>query len=147
MAVLSRAGVPTGVAVAPLIPGLNDGDVTRILRRAREAGASHAFLALLRLPAEVLPVFRVRLAEAFPDRARRVFAALAEMRGGHLRDARFGERMRGSGPRWEALARLFELQCRRLGLEAGDEGRGWKPLLPPVREHQGELFDPPSPPA
>src|SRR5690606_38560084 len=87
---LSAAGVPTGVAVAPVIPALNDFQIPAILAAARERGASQAFKVLLRLPAEVLPVFEERVREAFPDRAERIFAALRSMRGGSLRDARFG---------------------------------------------------------
>lgn len=125
---LAAAGVPTGVALAPLVPGLNESDVPRILARARAAGATHAFLTLLRLPAEVLPVFRTRLEEALPHRARHVFAALSDVRAGRLGESRFAHRMRGRGPRWEATRRLFELQCRRLGLAVGDGG-GLRPML------------------
>jgi len=139
---LSLAGVPTGVAVAPLIPGLNEEDVPTILTRARRAGASRAFLMHLRLPAEVLPVFRERLEAAFPGRARKVLRAIAESRGGRLNESRFGARMRGSGPRWDAVRRLFELQCRRLGLETGELASPFAP--PAVAEsppRQPSLFD------
>ena len=115
---LARAGVPTGVSVSPLIPGLNDADVAPVLARAAEAGARHAFCVLLRLPAEVEDVFLARLAQALPERARRVQAAIRELRGGRLNESRFGRRTRGIGPRWAALEDLFALQCRRLGLDA-----------------------------
>ena len=95
---LSAAGIRTGVAVAPVIPGLNDSDIPKVLARAREAGAERAFLTLLRLPAETPPVFEQRLAEAFPDRAARVFSNLEQMRGGKRNDSRFGSRMEGVGP-------------------------------------------------
>jgi len=114
---LAAAGVPVGVGIAPLIPGLNDSAIAEILERAREAGATHAFLVLLRLPAEVRPVFEERLREAFPERAEKVFHALRDMREGRLNRSEFGERMRGIGARWEAVEQLFEVQCRRLGLE------------------------------
>jgi DNA repair photolyase len=114
---LSDAGITTAVGIAPLIPGLNDGDVAEILERARRAGASYAFMVLLRLPAEVRPVFEERLREVFPGRAEKVLHALREMREGRLNRSEFGARMRGEGPRWEAVQQLFEVQCRRLGLE------------------------------
>lgn len=117
---LSDAGVPTGVALAPVIPGLNDAAIPEVLRRAAEAGARRAFMILLRLPAEVEPVFSERLAEALPLRAERVLSAVRELRGGRSNDPRFGSRMRGSGPRWEALRRLFEIACRRHGLSPGE---------------------------
>lgn len=112
---LSAAGIRTGVAVAPVIPGLNDSDIPKVLARAREAGAVKAFITLLRLPAETRLVFEQRLAQAFPDRAARVFSNLEQTRGGRRNDSRFGSRMEGVGPRWQAIESLFEVECRRLG--------------------------------
>jgi len=119
MRALARAGVPVGVAVAPIIPGLNESHIPHILRRAAECGATRAFHVLLRLPAEVREVFTSRLKEAFPLRARKVLAALRETRGGALYRSHFGERMRGVGPRWEAFEALFRVWCARLGLDSG----------------------------
>ncbi|MCZ7647620.1 MAG: PA0069 family radical SAM protein [Planctomycetota bacterium] len=115
---LSAAGIPTGVAVAPVIPGVNDAQVAEVLGLAREAGATTAFMTLLRLPAEVEPVFFERLERALPGRVKKVEHALREMRGGELYRGGFHERMKGRGARWEAIARLFELSCRRLGMNA-----------------------------
>jgi len=136
---LSEAGIPVGVAIAPLIPGLNDFQVPEILERARAAGARSAFMVLLRLPAEVRPVFEQRLQEAFPGRAKKVLSALREMRGGTLYRSGFGRRMRGEGQRWEAVHQLFHVHCRRLGLDDdlrfGAEPRGEGP-----GQRQLELF-------
>jgi DNA repair photolyase len=123
LAALSEAGIETGVAVAPMIPGLNDSEIPTVLTRAREAGAKRAFLTLLRLPAEVREIFLERLESSLPLRAGKVERALREMRGGELNDPRFGSRMRGTGPRWQALHRLFEAQCRRLGYSNMTEER------------------------
>jgi DNA repair photolyase len=117
LAALSAAGIETGVAVAPIIPGVSDSHVAKVLQLAKQAGARRAFHTLLRLPAEVEPVFRARLREAMPERADKVEHALVELRGGRMNDPRFGERMRGQGPRWQAVTELFELQCKRLGFE------------------------------
>ncbi len=120
--ILREAGVPVGVGVAPILPGLNDDQVPEILERAAEAGADTAFKILLRLPAEVLPVFTSRLEEAVPLRAKKVKHAILEMRGGTMNDPRFGSRMRGSGPRWALVEALFDKTCARLGLNtARDE--------------------------
>jgi DNA repair photolyase len=113
---LREAGVPVGVGVAPIIPGLNDDQIPEILERAADAGAESAFLILLRLPAEVRPVFTARLEEAYPLRAKKVANALRDMREGAMNDPRFGARMRGKGPRWALIESLFESQRRRLGL-------------------------------
>ncbi|MCY2959987.1 MAG: PA0069 family radical SAM protein [Planctomycetota bacterium] len=116
MRLLADAGVPVGISLAPLIPGFRESDIPALLVRAKENGASSAFTTLLRLPAEVAPVFEERFRAAFPDHWNKVEGALREMRGGGLKDARFGHRMHGRGPRWDALMRLFEIQRRRVGL-------------------------------
>ena len=134
---LSEADIPTGIAIAPLIPGLNDSDVPKLLERAADCGAKSAFTVLLRLPAEVKPVFLERLRAAFPDRAKKVESALLEMRAGRHNTPDFGARMRGSGERWNTVQQLFDLTCRRLGLNRSE----WLPSTPRVpSEHQGELF-------
>jgi DNA repair photolyase len=115
---LSDAGIETGVAMAPIIPGCNDKDIGKVLSRAREAGATHAFHTLLRLPSEVAPVFLTRLRGVKPQAADKIEHAIRETRGGELYDPRFGARMRGEGARWQAVSELFALQCKRLGLNA-----------------------------
>jgi DNA repair photolyase len=117
---LSEAGVATGIAIAPVIVGLNDPDVAGLLERAQAAGAERAFMTLLRLPGEVKDVFFERLSYAFPDRLDKVRNALAELRGGDLYDPRFGQRMRGEGKRWQIIEQIFDTQCQRLGLNVGE---------------------------
>lgn len=116
--ILSEAGVPTGVSVSPIIPGLNESQVPEILERARDAGARRAFRILLRLPNEVLPVFTERITEAFPERAKKIINAIQEMRGGKMNESRWGERMKGAGHRWGAIETLFDTHCRKFGLNA-----------------------------
>jgi DNA repair photolyase len=117
MRALSDAGVPVGVSVSPIIPGLNESQIPEILKRSHDAGARAAFHILLRLPSEVKDIFFERLAEAMPLRVDRVLHAVEDVRGGKLNDPRFGMRMRGSGPRWDSIARLFEVWRRKLGME------------------------------
>jgi DNA repair photolyase len=115
---LSEAGVTTGIAIAPVIPGLNEADLPELLERARAAGARHAFMVLLRLPREVLPVFRERIREVLPaERVRRIERAIVELRGGRgaMNEPAFHERFRGQGERWRAIEALFALHHRRLG--------------------------------
>ncbi len=113
---LSDAGIETGVAVAPIIAGLNDRDIATILERAKEAGATRAFRSALRLSREVLPVFTERLKEKLPQAADRVLSAIKQTRGGAMNDSQFGSRMQGEGPRWQLIDDLFELQAKKLGL-------------------------------
>jgi DNA repair photolyase len=117
---LAEAGVRTSVNVAPILPGLNDSQLVEVLERAKEAGATRAAMILVRLPKEVLPVFLERLDAAFPQRAGKVRRAILEMRGGKMNSAEFGERMEGRGPRWDAIAMLFDLTAKRLGFTTWD---------------------------
>lgn len=113
---LSEAGIPTSVLVAPIVPGLNDHEIERILESAHAAGAAEASYVLLRLPFEVSPLFRDWLLQHYPDRYRRVMALIRSMRGGKDYDAEFGKRMKGAGPYAWQISRRFELATKRLGL-------------------------------
>src|SRR5512140_1580178 len=120
MRLLSDAGIPVGISLSPIIPGMNDSQIAEVLERARENGARSAFHILLRLPAEVKTVFSERLRETYPDRADKVLNGVKAARGGKLYESRFGKRMTGIGPRWEAAEWLFDQTCRRLGLNAAE---------------------------
>ncbi|HMF44725.1 MAG TPA: PA0069 family radical SAM protein [Polyangia bacterium] len=118
---LARAGLPVGVNVAPIIPGLNDQDIPKILAAARDAGATRAGCVLLRLPGSVKQVFEERLRAALPLTAERVLHRIRETRGGQLYDPRFGKRGRGEGTYAETIRSLFETTAARLGFERGME--------------------------
>jgi len=115
---LARAGISVGVNVAPIIPGLNDHDVPRILAAARAAGASDAGYVLLRLPGSVKTVFEERLRASLPLTADRVLHRIRETRGGELYDSRFGVRGRGEGNYALAIRTLFTTTAARLGLRS-----------------------------
>ncbi|MBV9539067.1 MAG: PA0069 family radical SAM protein [Acidisphaera sp.] len=113
---LATAGVPVGVMAAPMIPGLNDAEMERILQAAARAGASSAAYVLLRLPHELKAIFEEWLHVNFPDRARKVLDLIRETRAGALNDPRFGKRFHGSGPYANLLASRFDRVTRALGL-------------------------------
>ena len=113
---LRDAGVPVGVLAAPVIPQLNDRDLEAILEAAAAQGARHAGWIMIRLPLEVAPLFRAWLDAHYPLRAEHVMSVLRQLRGGREYDARFGERMRGTGPFAELIEKRFALACRRLDL-------------------------------
>jgi DNA repair photolyase len=115
---LSDAGIPVSVMVAPVIPGLNDHEIERILDSVKAAGADAAGYVMLRLPIEVSPLFRDWLLRHYPDRYRHVMSLIRSMRGGKDYDAEFGKRMRGTGPYAWQIARRFDLTAKRLGLNA-----------------------------
>ncbi|GGD07790.1 PA0069 family radical SAM protein [Aureimonas glaciei] len=115
---LSEAGIPTMVMTAPIIPGLTDHEIERLLDAAHAAGAREAGWVLLRLPLEVSPIFKEWLLRHYPGRYRHVLSLLRSMRDGKDYDAEWGKRMRGTGPYAFQIRKRFELAARRLGLNA-----------------------------
>ena len=137
---LRGAGVPVGVLVAPVIPALTDHELPGIVAAAVEAGAQFAGYVVLRLPLGVAPLFEDWLGRHFPGRKEKVLNRIRELRGGKLNNAEFGERMRGQGIFGEQIRQMFQVACRKAGIE------GARPRLataafrvPPGR--QMTLFD------
>jgi DNA repair photolyase len=119
---LAKAGVPVGVMVAPVIPGLNDHEIPAIVAAAARAGAVGASLVMLRLPHGLAPLFESWLDRHRPERKAKVLRLVRAMRGGRLNDPRFHSRWRGEGQHAEQIHALFELARRRAGLlERGPE--------------------------
>ncbi len=116
---LAEAGVPVGVMVAPVVPGLTDHEMPAILAAAREAGAGFAGHIVLRLPRNVKELFASWLERHHPERKDKVLNRLRALRGGALDDPRFGTRMRGTGIYAAQIRDLFELSCRRAGFDEG----------------------------
>lgn len=117
MKALSEAGVPVGVMVAPVVPGLTDHEMAGILKAARDAGARSAGYVLLRLPLTVAPVFQTWLAENFPDKRERVESLIRATRGGGLYQPQFGLRQRGDGPYAAQIAQSFQVFARKFALD------------------------------
>jgi DNA repair photolyase len=115
VAKLVEAGVPTAVMVAPVIPGLTDMEMERILERSAAAGVKNAGYVLLKLPLEIGDLFTEWLKANCPDRANRVLSLMRSARGGKLYDAKWGERMVGEGPYAWMIGRRFEIAAERLG--------------------------------
>jgi DNA repair photolyase len=142
MELLAAAGIRVGIGLAPLIPGLST-DIPQLLKRAKEAGASKAFMTMLRLPGSVAEYFEQRLRERLPTKAERVLNHIREARDGKLNSSEFGERMRGKGEYWKALERLFDVHCARLGFNLAREGSYAQSVQSSFRRPsaQGNLFD------
>jgi DNA repair photolyase len=115
---LNAAGVPAGVMVAPVVPGLTDHELPRILERAAEAGARFAGYVMLRLPYAVAPLFESWLGRSFPDRKDKILERIRDVRGGRLNDPRFGSRQRGAGPYADLVGRMFRMARERAGIPA-----------------------------
>ena len=140
IAQLRAAGVPAGVMVAPIIPGLTDSEIEAILESARAAGANHAGHTLIRLPREVGELFRTWLQTHAPGKADRVLELIRQCRGGRLNDPRFRHRMRGEGAYAAMLNKRFALACRQLGFAGRSLELRTDLFLPPRRSQQLSLL-------
>lgn len=119
---LARAGIPTGVNVAPVIPGLTDHEMPAILQAAAKAGAKAAGYTVVRLPYAVAPLFEKWLETHFPDRKEKVLSQLRSLRGGKLNDSQWGTRMHSEGIFADQIGQMFEVARRKAGMQ--DDGGG-----------------------
>jgi len=108
MSELSKAGVPVGVMVGPIIPGLNDNEVPQILKRASEAGAKWVAHTILRLPYAVAPIFQDWIEKNYPEKANRVMTRIRMIRDGKLNDPNWGTRMTGTGAYADYMHQLID---------------------------------------
>jgi len=138
---LVQAGVPTGVLIAPVIPGLTDHELPSIIKAAAEAGAKFAGFVPVRLPFGVGELFEQWLERHFPDRKAKVLAQIRAMRGGKLNDPNFGSRMRGEGIFAEQLRDLFHVATRKAGIAEGSLELSTAAFRRPA-EPQIEFFQP-----
>jgi DNA repair photolyase len=113
---LSEAGIPTGYLQAPMIPGLTDSEAPAIAQAAAKAGATFAGYVALRLPFAVKSLFEQWLEQHFPERKDKVLNRIRAIRGGKLNDANFESRMRGKGIFAEQMTELFQLACKKAGI-------------------------------
>ena len=105
---LNKAGIPTGIMTAPIIPGLNSDEVPALIKAAADHGAAMAGYTIVRLNGAIGPIFSDWIHKAYPDRAEKVLNQIAEAHGGQLNDSRFGTRMRGEGKIVESIAQMFK---------------------------------------
>lgn len=133
---LADAGVPVGALIGPVIPGLTDHEIPRILEAAAEAGASYASYVMLRLPHAVKELFSAWLERHYPDRRERVLHRVSETHGGKLYDSRFHLRGRGQGVYAEQIGTLFAVSARKAGLRSGLVPLSTASFRPPVLDGQ-----------
>lgn len=113
---ISDAGIKVGVAVAPIIPGLNEFNIPDVVKNAAEAGATFGFINMLRLAGNVAPYFIEKLESGLPTKSSKIINRVREMRDGKLYNSNFGERMKGKGKHWDMIVNLFKISCERYGL-------------------------------
>jgi DNA repair photolyase len=110
---LAEHGIPCGVMVAPIIPGLNNHEISSVLEMAGNAGATSAGMTIVRLNGAIEQIFKDWLVKNFPDRADKVWSQICECHGGKVNDSRIGVRMRGEGKIAESIVQLFKLSKSR----------------------------------
>lgn len=130
--ILSQAGVPTRVMVAPIIPGLNDSEIPSILEAAKDAGALAAAYVLLRLPLTVEPVFREWLRRTQPLKCEKIEGLIRNTRGGQLSSAEWGKRMTGTGEIAEQIRRLFHVFAQKHKLTRRLPPHDFTKFRPPI---------------
>lgn len=132
---LAKAGVPVGVMVGPIIPGLNDNEVPNILKRSADAGATRVAHTILRLPYAVAPIFVEWLEKNVPEKSKRVLARINMIRGGQLNDPNFGTRMTGTGAYADFMHTLIHTLSDKYGMQMPK-----KPLATHLFKRPGQLF-------
>lgn len=114
--VLTKAGIPVMVNIAPIIPGLNDTEIFSIAKASAEHGALNINYTIIRLPGEVEQVFTNWLEEAFPLRKDKVLHQVASIHGGRIQDQKTGRRMRGEGAFAESIRQQVQLARNKFSL-------------------------------
>jgi DNA repair photolyase len=137
---LNEAGIPAGVLVCPVIPGLTDHEIPSILNAAAEAGAKFAGYNVVRLPYANKELFEAWLAEHYPTRRDKVLSKLKQVRDGKLYDPDFGQRMTGTGPIADQIGSFFAIARRKAGIPERGRRLSAEAFRRPT-PGQGSLFD------
>jgi len=110
---ISKAGIPVGVMVAPIIPGITSHDIPNVIKRAAEHGARRAGYTIVRLNGAIGNVFKDWLEKNYPDRAQKVWNQISDCHGGQVNDSRYGTRMSGEGNIAESIKSLFKVSVKK----------------------------------
>ncbi|MEJ7848795.1 MAG: radical SAM protein [Pyrinomonadaceae bacterium] len=121
METIANAGIPVGIGIAPVIPGYNESDIPGLLKRAKEAGATRAFMSMLHLDtASIEEYFVQKMEERIPTKAAKIINTMKRERGGTLRHNSYKERSTGKTEQWEVTQKIFDFHHKRLGFERSD---------------------------
>ena len=105
---LSTAGVRMGIMMGPMIPGLNEQEMQRIMKAAADNGATFTAYTFIRLNGAIKLLFHDWLYKNFPDRADKVWHLIEQSHDGKVNDTRWGVRMRGEGNIAEMVAQQYK---------------------------------------
>jgi DNA repair photolyase len=135
---LSSAGVRMGIMMGPMIPGLNEHEMHRIMKASRDNGATFTAYTFIRLNGAIKLLFHDWLYKNFPDRADKVWHLIEQSHDGKVNDSRWGVRMRGEG----SIAKLVADQYKKYGKLYGMNAEEWSLNRSLFRRpgEQGKLF-------
>ena len=140
---LVEAGIPTGIMLGPMIPGLNDSELESIMERAAAMGASFGAFTVLRLPQEVAPLFKEWLEVFAPNRAKRILHHIRQMNGGKDYDAQWSRTEDRPTPFRTLIAQRYRMSLKRTGIAERERTRSLDCTqfrVPSRLSGQGELF-------
>ncbi len=119
MKILTGAGITVGNGIAPVILGYNESDIPKLLQKARENGATKAFMSLIHFDTDsILEYFIQKLHEKIPTKADKILNTMKRERGGNLKHRNFAERNTGKTEQWQTAVQMFELHFKKLGFES-----------------------------
>lgn len=110
---LSAAGVPVGVMIGPVIPGLNDMEIHEIIKKSAAAGAIDAGYTTVRLNGQLGTLFEKWLEKNFPDRKEKVLNKIKSLHDGNINDTDWGRRMKGEGEIAKVIENLFKSAVKK----------------------------------
>ncbi len=136
---LTENGIPVMVLIAPVIPGLTDHEIPKIIKESVNAGASGAGYVMLRLPYGVKELFSDWIDNHYPDRKNKIIHRIESVRDGKLNSTKFFNRMKGDGIFAEQVKDLFNLSCKKAGILGNSFKFDCSQFRKPV-ENQLEMF-------
>ena len=113
---LAKNGIPTMVLIAPVIPGLTDHEIPKIVEQSVNAGATQAGFVVLRLPYGVKDLFKKSLEQHYPYRKNKVIHRIESVRNGKLSSTEFFSRLKGDGIFAEQIKNMFNVSCKKAGI-------------------------------
>ena len=138
---LTDAGIKVGIGIAPVILGYNESDIPALLEKARENGATRAFMSLIHFDTDsILEYFVQRLRENLPTKADKILNTLKRERDGYLRHRNFKERNSGKTEQWQTAVKLFDLHFKRFGFEPFESFENGRTSIQKQKVVQPRLF-------
>jgi DNA repair photolyase len=137
METIANAGIPVGIGIAPIIPGYNESDIPGLLERAKESGATRAFMSMLHLDTDSIEAYFVEKMHQRlpPTRVTKIINTIKRERNGSLRHNTYKERSTGKTEQWEVTRKLFDFHAKRLGFNQKEAKIGAEEITVAVQQN------------